>query len=155
VRAVLQRVRSAQVEVAGEVVGRVGPGILALVAIHRQDTAKAVPWLADKIAGMRIFEDAAGKMNLAVGDAGGGILLVSQFTLYGDCTTGKRPSFSDAARPDVAIPLYEALIAALRDKGISVATGIFGADMQVTLVNDGPVTLIVDSPRLSDSLGHE
>ncbi len=149
-RAVVQRVRSCRVVVAGETVGGIGHGLLVLLGVHVRDTADQVRWLADKIVGLRIFEDGEGKMNLSVADIGGAILVVSQFTLYGDCQKGRRPSFIDAARPEIAEPLYEAFVNAVKLHGISVATGRFGADMQVELVNDGPVTLVLDtaeSPR--------
>ena len=145
-RAVVQRVRSAKVTVAGAVVGEIGRGLLVLLGVHTSDSPEQARWLADKLAGLRIFEDNAGKMNLAVGDIGGAVLVVSQFTLYGDCSKGRRPSFIAAARPETAIPLYEAVVTALKSHGVPVATGVFGADMQVELTNDGPVTLVIDSP---------
>jgi D-tyrosyl-tRNA(Tyr) deacylase len=127
-----------------EVVGRIDRGLLVLLGVAPTDTAADARWLADKVVGLRIFEDAAGKMNLGLTDVGGAVLVVSQFTLYGDCRKGRRPSFIDAAPPDIAIPLYEAFVHALRAQGVPTATGHFGAMMQVELVNDGPVTLIVD-----------
>jgi D-tyrosyl-tRNA(Tyr) deacylase len=145
-RAVVQRVARARVVIDDQTVGEVGRGLLVLLGVTHDDTAETAAWLADKIVGLRIFNDADGKMNLAVGDVGGGVLVVSQFTLYGDCRKGRRPSFIDAARPEVAIPLYEAFVNAVKALGVSVATGRFGAMMQVELVNDGPVTLILDSP---------
>jgi D-tyrosyl-tRNA(Tyr) deacylase len=145
-RAVVQRVRSCRVVVAGEVVGEIGRGLLVLLGIRTGDTIDQVRWLADKIVNLRIFEDDAGKMNVSVADAGDGVLVVSQFTLYGDCQKGRRPSFIDAARPEAAEPLYEAFANAIRLHGVPVATGRFGADMQVELVNDGPVTLVLDTP---------
>ncbi len=145
-RAVVQRIRSAKVTVAGAVVGEIGRGLLVLLGVHTSDSPEQARWLADKLAGLRIFEDNAGKMNLAVGDIGGAVLVVSQFTLYGDCSKGRRPSFIAAARPETAIPLYEAVVTALKSHGVPVATGVFGADMQVELTNDGPVTLVIDSP---------
>lgn len=145
-RAVVQRVRSCRVVVAGEVVGEIGRGLLVLLGIRTGDAIEQVRWLADKVVNLRIFEDEAGKMNVSVADAGGGVLVVSQFTLYGDCQKGRRPSFIDAARPEAAEPLYEAFANAIRLHGVPVATGRFGADMQVELVNDGPVTLVLDSP---------
>ncbi len=145
-RAVLQRVSRAQVGVGGEVVGSIGPGLLVLLGVNQTDTAEQVRWLADKIIGLRIFNDADGKMNRSLMDVGGACLVVSQFTLYGDTRKGRRPSFIDAARPEVAVPLYEAFLDALRAQGVPVAAGVFGADMQVELVNDGPVTLILDTP---------
>ena len=144
-RAVVQRVARARVLIDGEVVGEVGRGLLVLLGVTHTDTPDGAAWLADKVVGLRIFNDADGKMNLAVTDVGGGVLVVSQFTLYGDCQKGRRPSFIDAARPEVAIPLYEAFVNAVRALGVPTATGRFGAMMQVELVNDGPVTLIVDS----------
>jgi D-tyrosyl-tRNA(Tyr) deacylase len=145
-RAVLQRVSRAQVVVGGEVVGSIGPGLLVLLGVSHADTAEQVRWLADKVIGLRIFNDADGKMNRSLLDVHGACLVVSQFTLYGDTRKGRRPSFIDAARPEVAIPLYEAFLDALRAQGVPVAAGVFGADMQVELVNDGPVTLILDTP---------
>ena len=128
-----------------EVVGQIGRGLLVLLGVARDDTAEQAAWLADKVVSLRVFEDEAGKINLGVADVGGEILVVSQFTLYGDCRKGRRPSFIDAAPPETAIPLYEAFIDAVRAQGVRTATGRFGAMMQVELVNDGPVTLIVDS----------
>jgi D-tyrosyl-tRNA(Tyr) deacylase len=144
-RAVVQRVSRAQVVIDGETVGRIERGLLVLLGITHADTPAAAQWLADKIAGLRIFEDDAGKMNRDVAEVGGALLVVSQFTLYGNAQKGRRPSFVDAAPPDVAIPLYEAFINALRAQGLPTETGRFGAMMQVELVNDGPVTLILDS----------
>ncbi len=145
VRAVLQRVRRAAVVVDGEMVGQIERGLLVLLGIAPQDTTAEVRWLAEKTAGLRIFNDDAGKMNLSVADVGGAVLVVSQFTLYGDCRKGRRPSFIDAAPPSVAEPLYEAFVHTLRSLGLPVRTGRFGASMQVELVNDGPVTLILDT----------
>ena len=145
-RAVVQRVRSARVTVGGEIVGEIGRGLLVLLGIHVSDTTEQVRWMGDKIAGLRIFEDAGGKMNQSVAEIGGSVLLVSQFTLYGDCSKGRRPSFIEAARPESAIPLYEGAIAAIRVHGIPVETGRFGAEMLVELANDGPVTLVIDTP---------
>ena len=144
-RAVVQRVRHARVVVGGEVVGAIGPGLLILLGIAPTDTAEHARWLAGKVVGLRIFSDPDGKMDLGVQDVGGAVLVVSQFTLYGDCRKGRRPSFLDAALPEQAVPLYEAFVAALRAEGVRVETGRFGAMMQVELVNDGPVTLIIDS----------
>ncbi len=144
-RAVLQRVAQARVVIAGETVGAIQRGLLVLLGVERSDTPEDVAWLADKVAALRIFNDAQGKMNVSVADVHGAVLVVSQFTLYGDCRKGRRPSFIDAAPPETAIPLYEAFVQALRAQGLPVATGRFGAMMQVELVNDGPVTLIVDS----------
>jgi D-tyrosyl-tRNA(Tyr) deacylase len=144
-RAVLQRVRRASVTVAGETIGEIGTGLLVLLGVHRTDAAEQARWLAEKVAGLRVFEDADGKMNVSVQDAGGRVLVVSQFTLYGDCRKGRRPSFIEAAAPELAEPLYERFADELRALGVPVATGRFGADMQVELVNDGPVTVIIDT----------
>jgi D-tyrosyl-tRNA(Tyr) deacylase len=140
-RIVLQRVSRAEVRVAERVTGRIGKGYLLLVGFTDSDTVEALTWLADKVSGLRLFPDADGKMNLALGDVNGAMLVVSQFTLYGDATKGRRPSFITAARPEVAIPLYERFIQLLRERGHDVETGEFGAMMDVDLVNDGPVTL--------------
>ena len=145
-RAVVQRVRSCRVVVAGDTIGQIGPGLLVLLGIRTGDTPDQVRWLADKVVRLRIFEDGHGKMNVSVAEAGGSVLVVSQFTLYGDCEKGRRPSFIDAARPETAEPLYEAFADAVRLNGVPVATGRFGADMQVELVNDGPVTFVIDAP---------
>jgi D-aminoacyl-tRNA deacylase len=145
-RAVVKRVSRAGVSIAGEVVGAVGRGLLVLLGVGPADTEAEARWLADKVVGLRIFPDDDGKMNRDVAAAGGGVLVVSQFTLYGDCRRGRRPSFIGAAPPDVAEPLYEAFVAAIRAQGVPAATGRFGAMMQVELVNDGPVTLLVDTP---------
>jgi len=147
-RAVVQRVRSARALVGDEVVGAVGQGLLVLLGVAPTDTPTQVQWLADKVVGLRIFADADadGKMNRGVADIGGGILVVSQFTLYGDCRKGRRPSFIGAAAPEIAEPLYEAFLNGIRAHGVPVAAGRFGAAMQVELVNDGPVTLIIDAP---------
>jgi D-tyrosyl-tRNA(Tyr) deacylase len=144
-RAVLQRVRRARVTVAGETIGEIGRGLLVLLGVTHSDTAEQASWLAEKIVGLRIFADDEGKMNRDVREAGGAVLVVSQFTLYGDARKGRRPSFIDASGPDHAIPLYEEFINGVKALGIPVATGQFGAMMDVELVNDGPVTLIVDS----------
>ncbi len=145
-RAVLQRVRRARVLVEGDVIGAIEGGLLVLLGVAPADSVDQVRWMADKAVGMRIFADEDGKMNRDVREAGGGILVVSQFTLFGDCKKGRRPSFVGAATPEVAIPLYEAFVTAIRAHGVRAETGRFGADMQVELVNDGPVTLILDSP---------
>jgi D-tyrosyl-tRNA(Tyr) deacylase len=144
-RAVLQRVSRARVLVEGQVVGAIGPGLLVLLGVAPDDTPADVVWLADKVVGLRIFADAEGKMNRGVAEVGGSVLIVSQFTLYGDCSKGRRPSFVKAAPPEIAIPLYEAFVEAVRACGVPTATGRFGAMMEVELVNVGPVTLIVDS----------
>jgi D-tyrosyl-tRNA(Tyr) deacylase len=141
---VLQRVSRASVTVAGEVTGAIARGFLILVGFTPGDTADAVTWMAEKIAGLRLFTDADGKMNLPLADVGGAVLVVSQFTLYGDARKGRRPSFVDAAPPEVAVPLYEAFLAALRATGLRVEAGVFGAMMDVTLVNEGPVTLLLE-----------
>lgn len=143
-RVVLQRVREASVSIDGAVVGSIGQGFVLLVGFTHEDTADQVAWMADKILGLRLFSDADGKMNLGLSDVGGSLLVVSQFTLYGDATKGRRPSFITAARPETAIPLYDAFVTALEASGAPVATGQFGADMAVALVNDGPVTLVLE-----------
>ena len=130
--------------VAGNVIGKIGRGFLLLVGVTHSDTAAQSEWMAEKIAGLRLFSDADDKMNLALADVGGEVLVVSQFTLYGNAEKGRRPSFIDAARPEIAIPLYEAFVAALRSRGFPVETGEFGAMMDVDLVNDGPVTLMLE-----------
>ena len=140
-RVLLQRVARAEVRVDGRSTGRIDRGYLLLVGITHDDDEARIAWMAEKVAGLRLFADADDKMNLALADVGGAVLVVSQFTLYGDASKGRRPSFIDAARPDVAIPLYERFIALLRDQQLTVATGEFGAMMQVELINDGPVTL--------------
>jgi D-tyrosyl-tRNA(Tyr) deacylase len=144
-RAVIQRVTSASVSINHHEVGKIGQGLLVLLGIHETDTKEDIDYLVRKISLMRIFEDDQGKMNLSIADIGGQILSVSQFTLFADTKKGNRPSFIEAARPETAIPLYEAFNEALKSKGIPVATGKFGADMAVSLVNDGPVTIIIDS----------
>jgi D-tyrosyl-tRNA(Tyr) deacylase len=145
-RAVLQRVTRASVTVDGDRIAEIGGGLLVLLGVAHGDTAARAGWLADKVAGLRVFADAEGKMNLDVREAGGSVLVVSQFTLYGDCRKGRRPSFVAAAPPEQAIPLYEAFVNGVKALGIPTQTGRFGAMMQVELINDGPVTLIVDSP---------
>ncbi|MEK5644636.1 D-tyrosyl-tRNA(Tyr) deacylase [Paenibacillus rhizosphaerae] len=144
-KVVVQRCKEAQVTVDGEVMGAIGQGLMVLVGVTHEDTEKDAKYLADKVAGLRIFEDDEGKMNYSVMEVGGGILSVSQFTLYGDCRKGKRPNFMAAAKPDIAEGLYEQFNRELRDKGLEVATGRFGAMMDVTFTNWGPVTLIIDS----------
>jgi D-aminoacyl-tRNA deacylase len=146
VRVVLQRVSRAEVRVQGKRVGAVGAGFVVLAGFAPGDGDETLEWMADKILGLRVFGDGEGKMNLALADVGGALLVVSQFTLYGDARKGRRPSFTDAAPPEVAIPLYERFVALLRHKGgsIPVETGEFGAMMEVELVNDGPVTLILE-----------
>ncbi|HEX2721916.1 MAG TPA: D-aminoacyl-tRNA deacylase [Gemmatimonadaceae bacterium] len=140
----LQRVSRAEVRVEGRVTGKIGRGFLLLVGLTHDDTPLVAEWMAEKVSGLRLFADADDKMNLSLGDVGGAALVVSQFTLYGNADKGKRPSFIDAARPDVAIPLYELFIEGLRTRGVPVETGEFGAMMDVELVNDGPVTLLLE-----------
>ena len=147
-RAVLTRVKSASVTVDGSVIGQIGQGFLILLGVTHEDTEAQAVKLADKICSLRVFEDENGKMNRSLEDVGGQVLVVSQFTLYGNCKKGRRPEFLAAARPEIAIPLYEKFIALCRDKGFSVETGEFGAEMLVESVNDGPVTLIVDTDQL-------
>jgi len=146
-RAIVQRTTSASVTIDGAVVGSIGRGWLVLLGIAPADTIADTHWLAEKIAHLRAFNDADGKMNLALHDVGGSALVVSNFTLYGDAHKGRRPSFTAAARPETAEPLYEEFLNALRAHGVPVAAGVFGATMQISLVNDGPVTLILDSPK--------
>lgn len=143
-RAVVQRVSSANVKVDGQTVGQIGRGLLVLLGVAPGDTPADARWLAEKIIALRIFPDADGKMNLGLEDAGGALLVVSQFTLYGDCQKGRRPSFVAAAPPAVAEPLVQEFCDAARRLGVAVETGRFGADMQVTLTNDGPVTVLVE-----------
>lgn len=145
-RVVIQRVAKARVEVAGRVTGQIGPGLMVLLGVAPEDTAEDVEWLAGKLVGLRVFNDADGVMNRSVAEVGGNVLLVSQFTLHASTRKGNRPSYLGAARPEVAVPLYEAMKARLESLlGRPVPTGLFGADMQVYLINDGPVTLIIDS----------
>ena len=143
-RAVLTRVTSASVTVDGKTVGQIGKGFLVLLGVHVNDTEADADRIADRICGLRIFEDDAGKMNVSPADAGAEILIISQFTLYAD-TRSRRPGFTAAARPDIAVPLYERVIARCRERGFHVETGQFGAEMQVASVNDGPVTIIFDT----------
>ncbi len=146
-RCVVQRVKEASVTVAGEVVGKIGPGYMVLIGVRVEDTEKDVRYMADKVPNLRIFEDAEDKMNLSLKDVGGEILAVSQFTLYGDARGGRRPSFIAAARPEAANELYEQLVASWREQGIHVETGRFRTHMEVGLVNDGPVTILLDSMK--------
>jgi len=146
-RAVVQRVSQARVEVDGNAVGAIDCGFLVLLGVANDDSPADAAYLAEKTAGLRVFEDAAGKMNLALADVGGAVLVVSQFTLLADCRKGRRPGFTDAAPLDLADDLYGEYVAALRARGLTVATGIFRAEMQVHLVNDGPVTLLLDSRK--------
>ncbi len=146
-RAVVQRVSRAKVTVAGEVTGEIGGGLLILLGVAEGDTTADAIALADKIVGLRIFPDGDGKMNLSLAETAGGMLVVSQFTLLGDCRKGRRPSFIAAARPEHAIDLYEQFVAEVRRRGITVGTGRFQEHMDVELVNDGPVTLLIDSRK--------
>lgn len=147
-RAVVQRVSRASVTVDGRVTGRVDRGLLVLVGAAPEDTPADADALARKVAGLRIFPDAAGKMNLDVSQVGGAVLAVSQFTLLGDCRKGRRPSFQGAAHPSIARPLFDRYVEATRGLGLSCETGVFGADMKVELLNDGPVTLLIDTHKL-------
>jgi D-tyrosyl-tRNA(Tyr) deacylase len=152
-RAVVQRVKKASVKIQntsdGDYInGEIDKGLLIFLGITHEDNDKDLDYIADKISGLRIFEDEQGKMNLSINDIKGEILLISQFTLYGDCRKGRRPGFTDAARPEIAIPLYEKMIDTLKLKGIKVEVGIFGADMLVDIQNDGPVTILLDSSKL-------
>lgn len=146
-RAVIQRVSEASVAVDGQIAGAIKRGFLVLLGVANDDTADDCDWISDKIAGLRVFEDEKGKMNLDLKDAGGAVLLVSQFTLYGDCRRGRRPSFTQAARPEKANDLYEGVASRLRGLGLRVETGVFQAQMTVQLLNDGPVTMLLDSRR--------
>lgn len=143
-RVLLQRVSQAEVRVSGRAVGKIGRGLLLLVGVTHADTVAEAEWLAAKVAGLRLFEDEAGRMNLALADVGGAALVVSQFTLYGDARKGRRPSFTDAAAPEHAEPLVDRFALSLRAAGIEVATGVFGAEMDVALHNDGPVTMMIE-----------
>ena len=147
-RAVIQRVASAQVRVDGQVVGQIGQGFLVLLGIAHADGDEEALYLARKIAGLRVFADNDGKMNLALGDVGGSVLVVSQFTLYGDVRKGRRPSFIDAARPEHAEPLYQRFCRMLAAEGVAVQQGVFQAHMEISLVNDGPVTIWMDTAQL-------
>jgi D-tyrosyl-tRNA(Tyr) deacylase len=146
-RAVVQRVREARVSVDGAVVGEVGEGLLALVGVARDDGPADVAYVAAKIRDLRVFEDSAGKMNLSLSEVGGAILAVSQITLYGDCRKGRRPSFDRAAGPDAGRLLFDAVVGELRSSGVRVETGTYQAHMRVELVNDGPVTMLIDSRK--------
>ena len=147
-KAVVTRVNSASVSIDGSVCGRIGKGFLIPLGVAPEDTPEKCRKLAEKILGLRVFRDENDKMNLSLSDVGGEVLIVSQFTLYGNCKKGRRPEFLSAARPEVAIPLYEKFVQLCRDKGLHVETGEFGAYMQVESLNDGPVTLIVDTDNL-------
>ena len=146
-RVVIQRVSEASVTVDRQTVGAIGQGLMVLLGVAKGDTSQEAKFLAEKTAGLRIFEDDAGKMNRSVEEIGGSLLVVSQFTLLGDCRKGRRPGFTGAAPPELADQLYEEFVAALRSRGVNVATGVFRADMQVALVNDGPVTMLLDSRK--------
>ena len=146
-RAVVQRVSRAQVNVGNEVVGKIGPGLVVLLGVSKSDAQSDADYLAAKITGLRIFDDQEGKMNLSLADSGGAVLAVSQFTLYGNLRRGKRPSFDDAAAPDLARELYQYFVGKIRESGFICETGRFQAMMQVELVNDGPVTILLDSNR--------
>jgi len=146
-RAVVQRVSEASVMVDGQTVGAIRQGLMVLLGVAREDTSRDAVYLAEKTCGLRIFEDQQGKMNRSVEDISGSVLVVSQFTLLGDCRKGRRPGFTDAAEPELADKLYEEYVALLRQHGIAVATGVFRAEMKVGLVNDGPVTMLLDSRK--------
>lgn len=146
-RAVVQRVKKSKVDVAGKTIASIGEGLMVLVGVGQDDTREDLDYIFDKLVNLRIFEDADGKMNRSLLDVEGELLLVSQFTLYGDARKGRRPSFSSSARPEIAEEIYEELIERARSKGIVTESGDFGADMQVELVNDGPVTILLDSKR--------
>jgi len=149
VKALLQRVSEAKVTVNSKIIGEIGTGWLILLGVGKADLEAEIPKLSEKILGLRLFSDVDGKFNLSVQDVGGQILVVSQFTLFADCSRGRRPGFSNAAPPDVAKELYERFVAELRKSDVTVATGEFGADMKVTLVNDGPVTIMLDSAEFA------
>ncbi|MGH7593803.1 MAG: D-aminoacyl-tRNA deacylase [Gemmatimonadales bacterium] len=143
-RVLLQRVSRASVAIDGRIVGAIDVGLMLLVGFTHGDTGEAVRWMAEKVTGLRIFSDSEGRMNRDLAAVGGAVLVVSQFTLYGDAAKGRRPAFIKAARPDVAMPLYLAFLADLRGRGLTVTSGEFGADMQVSLINEGPVTLMLE-----------
>jgi D-tyrosyl-tRNA(Tyr) deacylase len=147
-RLVVQRVKQARVEVGGELVGRIREGLLLLLGVKSSDSIEDVEYLVEKVLGLRIFEDQAGKMNLSIMDKGGEILVVSQFTLYGDCRKGRRPSFDEAAPMGLAMNLYDLFVEKIKEKGFRVETGRFGAVMDVNLINSGPVTLLLDSNKV-------
>lgn len=146
-RAVIQRVSSASVKVSSDITGQIGPGLLVFLGVHRDDGDQEIRWMSDKIKNLRIFEDDEGKMNRSLIDTGGAMLVVSQFTLYGDCRKGRRPGYSAAASPEHANALYEQFIKHVAESGIETASGKFQAHMDVSLVNDGPVTLLLDSNK--------
>jgi D-aminoacyl-tRNA deacylase len=143
-RVVLQRVTHAAVRIEDRVAGSIGRGFCLLVGFTHGDTTAQTDWMAEKVAGLRLFSDSEGKMNLGLEEVGGSVLVISQFTLYGDAAKGRRPSFIEAARPEIAVPLYQRFLESLRQRGLTVAAGEFGADMQVEIHNDGPVTLVLD-----------
>ena len=147
-RAVVQRVKNASVSSEGTQFGAIEQGIVVFLGVTHTDTEKDAAYLAEKIVNLRIFEDNEGKLNLSVKDIGGKIMSVSQFTLYGDCRKGRRPGFTEAARPEMANELYEKFNAELKNQGMEIATGVFQTDMQVSLVNDGPITMLLDSGKL-------
>ena len=147
-RAVVQRVIKAVVTVEGSVVGAIGPGLLVLLGVSRADTVSSADYMVEKLLGLRIFEDDGGRMNRGVREVGGAVLVVSQFTLFGDVRRGKRPSFDDAARPEQARSLYQYVVEKIREQGVECSTGEFQAMMHVSLVNDGPVTILVDSEKV-------
>ena len=146
-RAVVTRVQSASVTIDGQIHGAIGKGFLVLLGVHQEDTEAEALKIADKICGLRVFEDENGKMNVNPADAGAALLIISQFTLFADCKS-RRPGFSKAARPETAVPLYEKVIAECRARGFTVETGVFAAEMQVASVNDGPVTILLDTKEL-------
>lgn len=146
-RAVIQRVRRASVTINGTVHGEIGRGMVVLLGIHGSDRLTDLQWLVEKVVNLRIFDDQQGKMNLSLADIAGAMLIISQFTLYGDCRKGRRPGFSSAAAPDIAEPLYHRFIEEIKNKQVKVASGIFQAAMDVELVNEGPVTLLLDSEK--------
>lgn len=143
-RVVVQRVSRASVTINGEIVGSIGTGLLLLVAMHGEETEEDVAWMANRCVGLRVFQDPEGKMNLSLKDVGGSLLVVSQFTLYGDCSKGRRPSFIRAGEPEISEKLVDRFVELLRTEDVEVATGLFGAMMKVELTNEGPVTLIID-----------
>lgn len=147
-RAVLQRVKSASVSIEGRTAGAIGPGFLVLLGVAPEDTQEECDFLLDKVLGLRVFEDEAGKMNRSLCDCGGSLLVVSQFTLYADSRKGRRPSFTGAARPETAVPLYERFLAGARQADVPTECGEFGADMLVSLENDGPVTILLDTDEI-------
>ncbi len=147
-RSIVQRVSHASVSVEGEIIGKIDKGVLVFLGVSDEDTDTDMVYMADKICGLRIFEDDDEKMNLSVGDISGEILVISQFTLFGDCRKGKRPSFSGAGKPEYAKAMYEKFITYLKEKGFKTESGSFGADMKVELLNDGPVTLMIDSKKI-------